>query len=557
MRRRRTLARALGAAAVALGMALTGGTAGQVVPAAAAPATGQSGVLDRLQLPNGDTAIVYDSGVVQVMSADHEHVTYRAFPGIRAADAGPGAKLGLVDRQQLIQDLARGPQQPYVPGELVVVFAPGVTVPQDTLSTARGSAPALTSDAATNRLLGRLGADRVERLFRTFDRGTLAAMAGGVRTASGAPALDLSSAYRVHVTGAAVPEAAAALLQSKAAVYASPDWSVSTAQSNSIALPPAAGARLAAAAASPTAASVPTNLAVANSAQSLLNTPGTNAVAAFDEIGQYLHQLPGQGEVITNVSVGDLYDASAAGNPNDPCTQFAQNNGATTEVTNGQRFLDLPSMPLIPTYTSDTAGNLNGLGEVCGVDGSLGEVGLDFSVMAPLPHDQQRAGELGAGPTDLLGIAPGASYRLVVPASSAPGMSDIDGALLGAGMQSPQPNVITASLGFGFDTLGFPGRYLEEDPLAESVIASLVHSRGIVVSISSNDGTRTFTNAAIGPSGGGAPTNIRTPTSPDDLRHSTVPSRVADSGSIDVGGTTLDDVFAAPPQFASGAAAAQ
>src|SRR5262249_52688406 len=248
---------------------------------------------------------------------------------------------------------------------------------------------------------------------------------------------------------------------------------------------------------------------------------------------------------------GDLYDASAASNPGDPCSFFAQFNGPTTQVTNGQRFLDMPSLPLIPTYTADPAGALNGLGEVCGVDPGLGEVGLDFSVMSPLPHDQQRPGELGAGPTDLLGIAPGASYRLVVPASSAPGMADIDGALLGAGMQSPQPNVITASLGFGFDTLGFPGRYLEEDPLAESVIASLVHSRGIVVSISSNGGTRTLPNAAIGPSGGAAPTNIGPPTTLNDVRQSTVPSQVADSGSIDVGGTTLDDVFAAPPQFAA------
>src|SRR5262249_44930259 len=161
--------------------------------------------------------------------------------------------------------------------------------------------------------------------------------------------------------------------------YASPDWTVSSAQSTSVALPRSAGATHAATA-NPTAASVPTNFAVANSSQSLLNAPGTNSVAAYDEIGQYLHQLPGQGEIITNVSVGALHAGGAAGNPNAPGARFAQNNGATPEVTNGQRFLDLPSLPLIPTYTSDTAGNLNGLGEVCGVDQTLGEVGLDFSV---------------------------------------------------------------------------------------------------------------------------------------------------------------------------------
>jgi hypothetical protein len=555
----RTLPRALVAAAAAFSMALMGGAASPPVPVAAAgpPASGQGAVIDQLPLPNGDTATVYGSGVVQVRSADRRRVTYRAFPGIRAADAGPGAKLGLVDRAQLIADLVRGPQQPYVPGTLLVAFAPNVTVPQDVVSAAAHAAsPALTSDAATNKLLGRLGVDRVERLFRTFDRGALSAMARGVRTPSGAPAIDISSVYRVHVTGAAVPDAAGALLQSKAAVYASPDWSVSPARSNSVVLPGAATTTHTAA--GPTPASVPTNFAVASSAQSLLNTPGTNSVAAYDEIGQYLHQLPGQGEIITNVSVGDLYDASAVSNTSDPCHSFAQGNGPTTEVTNGQRFLDLPSMPLIPTFTSDTSGNLNGQGEVCGVDQALGEVGLDFSVMSPLPHDQQRPGEVGSGRTDLLGIAPGASYRLVVPASSAPGMSDIDGALLGAGMQTPQPNVITASLGFGFDTTGFPGRYLEEDPLAESVISSLVHTRGIVVSVSANDGTRTFTNAAIGPSGGAAATNVGAPTSLNDVRESTVPSQVPDSGSIDAGGTTLDDVFASPPQFAgNGATVAQ
>ena len=40
---------------------------------------------------------------------------------------------------------------------------------------------------------------------------------------------------------------------------------------------------------------------------------------------------------------------------------------------------------------------------------------LDFGVMAPLPHGNQRPATLGSGFTDLLGIAPGAQYRLVVP----------------------------------------------------------------------------------------------------------------------------------------------
>ena len=74
-------------------------------------------------------------------------------------------------------------------------------------------------------------------------------------------------------------------------------------------------------------------------------------------------------------------------------------------------------MPLIPTYTATSSGVLDPTGETCGDDPSLTEVGLDFSIMAPLPHDQQRPGETGTGLTDLLGIAPGASYRLVVPST--------------------------------------------------------------------------------------------------------------------------------------------
>ena len=51
---------------------------------------------------------------------------------------------------------------------------------------------------------------------------------------------------------------------------------------------------------------------------------------------------------------------------------------------------------------------LNPAGETCGADDpTLAEAGLDFSMMAPLPHDQQRPDALGSQLTDLLGIAPG------------------------------------------------------------------------------------------------------------------------------------------------------
>lgn len=179
------------------------------------------------------------------------------------------------------------------------------------------------------------------------------------------------------------------------------------------------------------------------------------------------------------------------------------------------------------------------------------EVGLDFSMMAPLPHNQQRPDAQGSGLTDLLGIAPGASYRLVIPGTPGGAVSDVDAAFLAAADQTPKPNVITASLSFGFDQQGFSSRYLEEDPMTEAIIASIVHSDGIVVCVSSGDGLRTFTNAAVPPSGGAVATDLaghgQGPTDLNDVAFSGAVSRVIDSGAIDVGGSTLNDIFSAPP----------
>src|SRR6185437_2169754 len=223
------------------------------------------------------------------------------------------------------------------------------------------------------------------------------------------------------------------------------------------------------------AAGVPGNFALASSAQSLLNRPGVDAVPAFADLARY-RQLPGQGEIVTNVSLGTLDDASAADRPADACSSFVQAFGPTTIVAGGQRYLDWPSMPLIPTYTARGDATLDPAGEACGDDPQLTEVGLDFSMMTPLPHDQQRPGEAGSGLTDLLGIAPGASYRLVVPATPGGAISDVDAAFLAAARQVPRPDVITASLDFGTDQFGFSTRYLEDDPVTESVIASIVNS---------------------------------------------------------------------------------
>ena len=350
---------------------------------------------------------------------------------------------------------------------------------------------------------------------------------------------------------------AKALSKTHGIAYAEPDLYVNTLNTPGQQLPAAvvkAAAQAAAAQAHATpsgapqgaagSSGIPTNYALADSAQALLNAGGVDATGAFATLKSKFGQEPGAGEIITNVSIGDLVDQSML----DGTNQEALFSGATTILKDGQRYLDLPSMPLIPTYVSDGQGGLSGSASVQNEDPALDEVLLDFGVMSPLPHDLQRPGRVGSGYTDLLGIAPGAKYRLVVPPT--PTTDQIASALLAAANQSPRPNVITASLGIGADTLGFAGRYLEDDPVVRAVVEHIVKQDGIVVVISSNDGTRLFTSAAVGPDGGSTPTDLApddaAATNLDDIEVSSVPSRDPDTGAIAAGGSTLDDTLADP-----------
>ncbi|GCE07855.1 S8 family serine peptidase [Dictyobacter aurantiacus] len=290
-----------------------------------------------------------------------------------------------------------------------------------------------------------------------------------------------------------------------------------------------------------TSSALPSNYGLTSSLESWLNAGGVNAMGAYQELQSRYNQLPGTGEIITNVCIGDLTDQSMA----DAGDSYVRSNGPTTIVRNGQRYLDLPSMPLIPTWTTDASGKLDPTGSTEGQDPANGEILLDFSVMAPLPHDQQRPDAIGSGATDLLGIAPGASYRLVVP--SQPTFDEIATALLAAAQQNPRPTVINASLGFGTDVNGFAGRYLEDDLLLQSTISTIVHQYGITVTIAANDGTRLYTPASVGPDGGSTPTNVTSDpnrvTNIDDDAFSTTPSQVMDSGAIAAGGTTTDNTL--------------
>jgi hypothetical protein len=511
-----------------------------------------------LALPTGQTATVFSDGIAEVFSANHRSAQYRTVPPTGTAE--PGTAAALPSKGQLIWQLSRAPASPYVPGTLEVVLARGISATSAERSAAPGRpAPRYTTSGSLNRVLAGLGAGSMSAVFHGAP--------AGPRAPDG---LNLRQAFVVHVTGATVPAAVTALLASPAVAYAAPDWTVSAMHTQPTPVP--AATRSAAASLARTLAAhrgalprppagaalppLPANFALQTSEQALLNRPGIDWVPAYEALEAKYHQLPGTGETITDVSLGDLDSAGLA--PSDPCSPWVSAFGPTTVIESGQRYLDLPSMPLVPTWTSSAAG-LDPTGEVCSVDPFDTEIGLDFSMMAPLPDGMQRAGEQGSGLTDLLGIAPGASFRLVVPSDTTGSITSVDQALLSAAQQSPRPNVITASLAFGLDAEGFPSRYLEDDPLTEALVASLVHQYHINVSLSAGDGLRTFTNAAFSPSGGAAPTNVTrpggTPTSLNDVELSGVPSSDFDSGSIDAGGTTLDDIFAAPPQDVSGAAA--
>ncbi|MFG3590549.1 S8 family serine peptidase [Streptomyces sp. NPDC047990] len=290
-----------------------------------------------------------------------------------------------------------------------------------------------------------------------------------------------------------------------------------------------------------TATGLPANDGLGTSFQSYLNAQGVDAAGVFADADTYLHALPGAGQIVTNVSIGDLTDQSMADNGDD----YVRAYGPTTVVKDGRRYLDEPSMPLIPTYTADNDAKLDPGGSTEGQDPNLGEVLLDFSMMAPLPHDRQRPGATGSGATDLLGLAPGAQYRLVVPKEAS--YEGITAALKAAANQKPRPSVITASLGFGTDeSIGFPGRYLEDDPTIRATLTSIVKS-GIAVVVSSNDGTRLALPVSVGPDGGSTPTDTTgragAQTDIDDVEPTTTPSKVVDSGVIVAGATTTDNTL--------------
>jgi hypothetical protein len=527
-------------------LAITAGTAlGGVVlagPAAAAPAADPAAAQARtVTMPDGSTVTIAPDGDARRTSGRGTLIAETMLPVSPGSSAlGDSWAPGDAAVRARFTQLAQAAR----PTDVLAVLTDTTSVTGAPVvgHQAAGMRAAVTSNGSVNATFARLGADSVTPLFGQLPTAQVQQLAGNARGSLGDSAVDLGKAVVVALHGGDATAAADALRATPGVAFAEPDTAVSAMSTGPKPLPSWAGNRNTH---QIPGAPLPDNYGLTSSLQSFLNASGVDAEGAYSELENTFHQLPGTGETITNVSIGDLTDQSMA----DAGDGYVQSEGPTTIVHDGQRYLDLPSMPLIPTYTASPSGVLDPTGSTEEQDPSLGEVMLDFGVMAPLPHDAQRADATGSGATDLLGIAPGAKYRLVVPQQ--PTTDQIPVALLAAARQNPKPDVITASLGFGTDVDGFPGRYLEDDPVTQAVIAAIVRQYHIVVCISSNDGTRLYTPAAVGPDGGSTPTDTTrdagATTHIDDDAASTTPSEVRDSGAIAVGGTTLDDTLAVPP----------
>lgn len=538
--------------AAATGVVLFGGTSATAATAVTAAAAGgtspPSAGVRHFTLYNGSKVDLSPDGlgVITGRGGKNQRPFATVLPhGRSALGDRPGPSNPSLLRQFSV------PQRTGPTGSVVLALANGRFDGGPMRAAGQRAVAAHTTDPRVNAALRAVGASYAVPMFASTPPARLRALTRAARARLGRFAVDLSDVYLVSIRKSSAASAALRLAATPGVGYAAPDFYVTPMDTGPTPLPSwvSRAARQAAPhharQAAPSSPALPTNFGLTSSLQSYLNSSGVDLMGGYADIASRLNELPGTGETVTNVSLGDLTDQGMC----DAGDTYVCSFGPTTILQDGQRYLDYPALPLIPTYTASLGGSLDPTGSVEHVDPYLQEVLLDFSMMAGLPDGDQRPGAQGNGVTDLLGVAPGASYRLVEP--DQPTYANVAAALLAAAQQTPRPDVITASLGFGTDTVGFPGRYLEDDPVLNTVISGIV-AQGTTVTISANDGTRTYTPAAVGPDGGSTPTDLagpgQQPTSIADDANSTTPSLVPDSGAIAVGGTTLDDTIAVPPQ---------
>ncbi len=453
-------------------------------------------------------------------------------------------------------------------GSVLVAFRTSVTAKGGRITTHRADAlkaklPATAVANETDRVnnvLAGLHATSVRHLFTNIPAAQLNAARAKAMQATGGYVTDLTQVYQVTFDPSINDGEAANRLETSGLVWtAMPDikYHVPThtekAASHTTSTTPKTVKRTTKKAVSTaSAAALPLNYSYVTDGQSYFDAASNNVTGAFVELATKYHRTPGQGAYITNISLGTIDNSS-------------------TVVEQGQRYLEQRGFPKIPAYLSRQVCTTAGGSESCSVNldgnatntsdgqGDLGEVLLDFSVMAPPPRGDSRvpnpqpANQLG----EILGGAYGASYRLINPQVN--GTPDFLAAWLGAGfLQTPKPSVITASIG---DGLGgdFPDEYFEAETLIRDIVTTLVHGQDIFVTISAGDGQNN-TDAAgqADGSSGDYTTRNSGPISPDlnatdvtDPNFSYLwtsdPRYIPDSGSNDAGGTTLNDIFNSSP----------
>ncbi|WP_028060846.1 S8 family serine peptidase [Candidatus Solirubrobacter pratensis] len=440
------------------------------------------------------------------------------------------------------------------PGSAIIAFSTPVQAAGARFAPSPAGGAGAADVAALNSTLSSLGATSVEHLFTNVPAAQLAAARAQAQAATGRFVTDFTQVYQVaYDPKVNAGEAADELAKSKLLSAAMPDWiyrkpkdpaRLSRAQAKR------ARAALSRAKASqkPDAAALPRNSAYRTDAQSYQDAAGNDVTGAATMIGKRFGQQPGQGEYVTNISLGNVTDKS-------------------TELRNGQRYIVQAGYPRIPVWLSTADCTPTDTGQSCAValdpsgttqddQGDFVEVDLDFSVMAPPPlGDPRIANPAPAGNGELIGEAYGASYRLINPKVN--DTENFVGAFLGAGfLQTPKANTITASIGSGFAIGGFSDYYFEDEAIIHDVVSTLVQGADTFVSISAGDG-QTETSVAMNPNGITGPTGLtRDPSQPVDIDDpdawadpdfsyglTVEPQFVLDSGADDAAADTLNDVF--------------
>jgi len=451
------------------------------------------------------------------------------------------------------------PQKLVHPGSAIVAFKTPVQAKGARFTPAPSGSASSSDVSALNQTLASLGTTKVVKLFTNVPAAQLNAARAQAERATGQYMTDFTQVYQVSYDPVVNSGTAANdIAQSTLVSAAMPDWiyhapkdraKLTKAQRTS-ALKALAKAKVAQSPSSLSATALPANAAYANDAQSYLDGASDNVTGAAAMLATRFGQQPGQGETVTNISLGTIDDSS-------------------TVVENGQRYIVMAGYPKIPVWLSSANCSDNGHGtQTCDVtldpdatnttdgQGDLLEVNLDFSVMAPPPlGDPRLANPAPPGNGQLLGEAYGADYRLINPLVN--NTENFVGAWLGATfLQTPKPDVITASIGNGFSIGGFSDYFFENEAIIHDAVTEIVQGADVFVSISAGDG-QTETSVAMNPNGLTGPTDVTTDpnllTDIDDPNAwanpmfsyglTVEPQYVIDSGSTDAGADTLNDVF--------------